>query len=884
MWDYNKQPASSYGYNGYTAPPQQTTTIQQKPVYRMNDDAYHIDVLCMNCQQMVYVEDIDKHSLTCFKVSDSVFKVESNVSMKQLDFKLDKLKEAINVQLGQNNPFKTKEEKGKDALYSNLIIDYINKILTFGDRCDIKQVKLLKNVIDEIQKVTENFNGPPGLLIYFERVKILGREKYREMLKIDKESIPSWNDPNFGTAISPQQSPYTAQNTNSYNQPSSTYSRTPQTTTTTTYANNQERSTMAPNDRDGLQVFQNPMFGTKSEPQPQPTIIAQAPRKDSSSREAPKAQPRTNYHEATTTTPYSSTPYTTTTYSNPTTYTSSNNISSSYQWDKLVIKSNNGYPEYNNNYSFPQQTITYNQQGYPTQYGGNTTQYSQPSQTTTSNSYGYSQPPQQQTTTQSYSYNAPQQTTTASYQQYSSPAPVTTQQLQYNPQTGTYSYVSATSPTSPYTPSVDEGQRITNGNNAVRNNNYYAGPTTTTTQVQPSYSQSTYQPATTTTYSQSNQYSNSVASYEPPKTTTYNNTPAPTTTQSQQSYVLEAKPRPPIQRQTSSNRNTEGRKPQQQVQQQQSPMQPQNQSQRNSESVEQQRPSMVGPFGDKESVKQKLEMKLEMKKKEVEEINKLVDAYKNKTQIMQNVINQNYGLDPRRSSEVGDRGSSKRSLSPISSISQLPGGSNRDSGSKPASVSNFESPRLTQQYLSKLTGTYEQDPIYLRPNIIAYNNQLIDDVRSDVDGRQALSSKYSESIDTNSNMDGYSVKDSKMLNEIKELDEMFATETNQTVDKNQEDQRLFYSKCLALKMKMSSKDLAQHIPVVLLFKAALERGLPKEKWEGFIKDAFARPQEFIDVGKIRNKKKPGFQNKLSEIARKKQTQRGLMSDFDIIKE
>jgi len=44
-----------------------------------------------------------------------------------------------------------------------------------------------------------------------------------------------------------------------------------------------------------------------------------------------------------------------------------------------------------------------------------------------------------------------------------------------------------------------------------------------------------------------------------------------------------------------------------------------------------------------------------------------------------------------------------------------------------------------------------------------------------------------------------------------------------------------------MKMKLSSKEFAQHIPVVILYKTAMENNVPKEKWEEFIKDAFVRP-------------------------------------------
>jgi len=247
-----------------------------------------------------------------------------------------------------------------------------------------------------------------------------------------------------------------------------------------------------------------------------------------------------------------------------------------------------------------------------------------------------------------------------------------------------------------------------------------------------------------------------------------------------------------------------------------------------------------------------------------------MEVYKNRTLVTQNMLYQNYGLDqPRRTLDTGSERSTmkdRRSLSPFSKTE--------------------ETPRLTEQYLSRLAGYDQPDFSYLQSNLIAYKNQMIDDVRSEVDGKGVLSSKYSESMDTTSNVESFTEK-GKMLNEIKELDELFdADNRNGQVDKNQEEQsRLFYSKCLALKMKLSSKDLAQHIPVVLLYKSAVERGVPKDKWETFIKESFARPQDYIDITKIKNKRRGGLQNKLTEIAKQKQrTKFQITNDFEIIKE
>mmetsp|Transcript_14514 Transcript_14514/g.12324 ORF Transcript_14514/g.12324 Transcript_14514/m.12324 type:complete len:164 (+) Transcript_14514:354-845(+) len=80
-----------------------------------------------------------------------------------------------------------------------LIIDYINKITTLGNKHDTKQVKMLKDILDEIKYSVSNYKESPNMLIYVERVKLLGIEKFRELMRKDQESIENWRDTiNFG--------------------------------------------------------------------------------------------------------------------------------------------------------------------------------------------------------------------------------------------------------------------------------------------------------------------------------------------------------------------------------------------------------------------------------------------------------------------------------------------------------------------------------------------------------------------------------------------------------------------------------------------------------------------------------------------------------------
>ena len=59
---------------------------------------------------MKIVIEIDLHSLSCFKPTDKVFQIENNLSVPQIDSKLAKIKEAVEVNMrsrGSSNIAKT---------------------------------------------------------------------------------------------------------------------------------------------------------------------------------------------------------------------------------------------------------------------------------------------------------------------------------------------------------------------------------------------------------------------------------------------------------------------------------------------------------------------------------------------------------------------------------------------------------------------------------------------------------------------------------------------------------------------------------------------------------------------------------------------------------
>jgi len=64
-------------------------------------------------------------------------------------------------------------------------------------------------------------------------------------------------------------------------------------------------------------------------------------------------------------------------------------------------------------------------------------------------------------------------------------------------------------------------------------------------------------------------------------------------------------------------------------------------------------------------------------------------------------------------------------------------------------------------------------------------------------------------------------------------------------DSEEDTQRLFYSKCLSVKLGFSSRHPAQLIQVKDVYSKAMGLKVPKESWETFIKEEFSHPERWV---------------------------------------
>ena len=63
--------------------------------YNMEVEVYAVDILCINCLNMIRVDLVERHSQVCFVVAPSILALENSSSLRLIDLKIDKLKCAM---------------------------------------------------------------------------------------------------------------------------------------------------------------------------------------------------------------------------------------------------------------------------------------------------------------------------------------------------------------------------------------------------------------------------------------------------------------------------------------------------------------------------------------------------------------------------------------------------------------------------------------------------------------------------------------------------------------------------------------------------------------------------------------------------------------------
>ncbi|CAD8081228.1 unnamed protein product [Paramecium primaurelia] len=178
-------------------------------------------VPCMNCENLIPINEIDQHTMKCLSVSKSVTAVlKSNRNLDEINFKIQKLRDSI-------QQLNSKEQKQENKKYLIRADEMCEQIQTIQNTNQI-ELRKLQDLNQELRTMTESYRGSLAIALYLERLHSLGLQKQTQLEKeirtprIDIQKLNNNNNMNNNNQISSNQ---LNNNYNNYNsvQQSSTY-------------------------------------------------------------------------------------------------------------------------------------------------------------------------------------------------------------------------------------------------------------------------------------------------------------------------------------------------------------------------------------------------------------------------------------------------------------------------------------------------------------------------------------------------------------------------------------------------------------------------------------------------------------------------------------
>ena len=139
-----------------------------------------MSVPCINCGNIINIDDIENHSLICLKVSDEIMKNESSkYELYSIDYKLKKLKEHLLSILNKSNNINSKNNNDIEIKnLSSTLLEYIKEIVVL-QKIDIQTIKKLKQFMKNLENLSIKYQNNISELILIERTKILVNEKFK---------------------------------------------------------------------------------------------------------------------------------------------------------------------------------------------------------------------------------------------------------------------------------------------------------------------------------------------------------------------------------------------------------------------------------------------------------------------------------------------------------------------------------------------------------------------------------------------------------------------------------------------------------------------------------------------------------------------------------
>ena len=129
-----------------------------------------VDVLCINCQDMIAIELVEMHSKVCTQVSAHVMRLEQTAPINHIDYRIAKVKGGLEVLIGK------KSCDIYDRSFMTKIIEFCNEVLGAYELNERDQNTCHK-VLENLQEMEDEFRGAPCVMIYIERTKYLVFEK-----------------------------------------------------------------------------------------------------------------------------------------------------------------------------------------------------------------------------------------------------------------------------------------------------------------------------------------------------------------------------------------------------------------------------------------------------------------------------------------------------------------------------------------------------------------------------------------------------------------------------------------------------------------------------------------------------------------------------------
>jgi hypothetical protein len=145
-----------------------------------------LNINCMNCQELVPIENIESHSIYCTSVPENIKLICSNSYIEEVLFKIKKLYSCLEI-LHKNSDLRP-----GDKNYISIYLRLSQKLL------DETSIQEIESVLKSLSSLILSFKGSFSVGIYAERLQNLAREQkiavQEKEIENQKESIQKIKD------------------------------------------------------------------------------------------------------------------------------------------------------------------------------------------------------------------------------------------------------------------------------------------------------------------------------------------------------------------------------------------------------------------------------------------------------------------------------------------------------------------------------------------------------------------------------------------------------------------------------------------------------------------------------------------------------------------